>query len=43
MQGYYSEEQTLRRLSEHQPNNQICLRNQSLLDKYLYYERTEKA
>lgn len=43
MQGYYSEEQTLRLLSEHQPNNQICLRNQSLLDKYLHYERTEKA
>ncbi len=43
MQGYYSEEQPVRRLSEHQPNNQICLRNQSLLDKYLYYERTEKA
>ncbi len=41
MQGYLSEELTLRRLSEHRPNNQICLRNQELINKHLRYERSE--
>lgn len=31
----------LQRLALHQPNNQICLLNQSLTDNYLMYERTE--
>lgn len=43
MQGYYSEEYTLRMLSLHQPNNQICICKQELIDKYLHYERTETA
>ncbi len=41
MQGYYSEEYALRLLSLHQPNNQICIRKQGLIEKYLHYERTE--
>ncbi len=43
MQGYYSKEYTLRLLSLHQPNNQICITSQELIDKYLHYERTETA
>ncbi len=43
IQGYYSEEHTLRLLALHQPNNQICIRNQELIDKYLHYEGTEPA
>ncbi len=43
MQGYYSEEAALRLLALHQPNNQICIRNQELIDKHLRYERTEPA
>ena len=30
----------LYRLSMHQPNNQICLRTQDLIDKYLIYDGT---
>lgn len=41
MQGYCSEEYALRLLSLHRPNNQICIRKQELVDKYLHYERTE--
>lgn len=33
----------LQRLALHQPNNQICLLNQSLIDNYLTYERTESV
>lgn len=33
----------LARLAMHQPNNQICLLNQSLTDKYLEYVGTESA
>lgn len=43
MQGYYSEEYTLRLLALHRPNNQICLRNQELTDKFLHYAHTEPA
>lgn len=32
---------TLQRLSEHQPNNQICLLNQEIINKYLIYDGTE--
>lgn len=31
----------LGRLSEHRPNNQMCLLNQALTDKYLEYDGTE--
>ena len=30
----------LRRLSEHQPNNQMCLLNQEITDKYLIFDGT---
>lgn len=33
---------TLKELSKHQPNNQMCLLNQSITDKYLVYDGTEK-
>lgn len=36
-----SSDVALKRLSMHQPNNQICLLNQSLTDKYLIYDGTE--
>lgn len=32
----------LRRLSEHQPNNQMCLRSQTITDNYLVFDGTEK-
>lgn len=32
----------LRRLSEHQPNNQMCLLNQEITDKYLIFDGTEE-
>lgn len=32
----------LRELSKHQPNNQICILNQELINKYLIYDGTEK-
>ena len=43
LQGFYSKEDTLRRLSYHEPNNQICLLNQTLTDKYLHYDHTEQC
>lgn len=41
MAGLMDRESALSRLSQHRPNNQICLLNQELTDKYLKYERTE--
>ena len=41
MAGLMDEEMALRRLSEHQPNNQMCLLNQELTDKYLAFDGTE--
>lgn len=32
----------LRELSKHQPNNQICILNQNLINKYLIYDGTEE-
>ena len=32
----------LRRLAEHQPNNQMCLLNQEITDKYLTFDGTEE-
>lgn len=42
IQGFYDAEYALRQLAFHKPNNQICLRNQNLLDKYLKYNGTER-
>ena len=33
---------TLKELSKHQPNKQMCLLNQSITDKYLVYDGTEE-
>lgn len=41
MAGLMDSDTALRRLAMHRPNNQICLLNQELTDKYLIYERTE--
>lgn len=42
LQGYLSVAETLGRLARYIPNNQICLLNQELTDKYLIYVRTEE-
>lgn len=42
LQGLVTLETALVRLSEHQPNNQICLLNQKLTDKYLIFDGTEE-
>jgi len=39
MLGLMSEDLALSRLSEHQPNNQICILNQELADKYLKFKK----
>lgn len=41
MSGLMSSDIALQRLAMHCPNNQICLLNQSLTDKYLEYDGTE--
>lgn len=41
MAGLMDIETALLRLSEHQPNNQMCILNQSLVDKYLIFYGTE--
>lgn len=41
MAGLMDEEIALRRLSEHQPNNQMCILSQELIDKYLVFDGTE--
>lgn len=38
--GVMDEASTLRQLAFHKPNNQICILNQELLNKYLKYVRT---
>lgn len=43
MAGLMSADIALKRLSEHQPNNQICLLSQEITDKYLTYDNTEPA
>lgn len=40
--GLMDIETALQRLAQHQPNNQICLLNQGLIDKYLIYDGTTK-
>ena len=42
MTGLMDKATALRRLSEHQPNNQMCLLNQEMTDKYLTFDGTEK-
>lgn len=32
----------LRELSKHQPNNQMCILNQDIINKYLIYDGTEE-
>lgn len=40
--GFYDAVSALQQLAFHKPNNQICLRNQVLTDKYLKYDGTEE-
>ena len=42
MTGFYDTESALQQLIFHKPNNQICLLNQDLINKYLIYNGTEK-
>ncbi len=42
IQGFYDAKYALQQLAFHKPNNQICLRNQKLLNKYLVYHGTEE-
>ena len=41
MAGLMDEETALLRLSQHQPNNQMCILLQALIDKYLVFDGTE--
>lgn len=43
MAGLMSSDIALQRLIMHEPNNQICLLNQELIDQYLIYDGTESA
>ena len=42
MTGLMDKATALRCLSEHQPNNQMCLLNQEMTDKYLTFDGTEE-
>lgn len=39
--GQISEEKALRELSKHQPNNQICILKQAVIDKYLKFNKSK--
>lgn len=39
--GQISEENALRELAKHQPNNQICILKQEVVDKYLKFQKSE--
>ena len=39
--GLMDEDTALLRLSQHQPNNQMCILSQELIDKYLIFDGTE--
>lgn len=41
LNGDITEEMALRRLALHQPNNQICILNQTLVDNCLHYIKSE--
>lgn len=43
MAGLMTLDTALQRLSAHQPNNQICLLNQDITDKYLIFDGTERV
>ncbi len=38
--GQISEEKALEELSKHQPNNQICILKQEVVDKYLIFQKS---
>lgn len=38
--GQISEEKALQELSKHQPNNQICILRQEVVDKYLVFQKS---
>lgn len=40
--GFYDTESALQQLAFHKPNNQICILNQELLNKYLEYDGTKE-
>ena len=42
MAGMIDEERALGLLAMHQPNNQICILNQEVVDKYLKFEKSSK-
>lgn len=42
MAGLMELSTALRELSKHRPNNQMCILNQDILDKYLIYDGTEE-
>ena len=42
MAGLMELDTALQRLSQHRPNNQICLLNQEITDRYLIYNGTER-
>ena len=39
--GQISEEEALKELSKHQPNNQICILKQEVVEKYLSFQKSE--
>ena len=41
MAGLMDENTALLRLSQHQPNNQMCILSQELINKYLVFDGTE--
>lgn len=41
-QGLINKNEALGRLRYERPNSQVCIRNQEVLDNYLYYEGSEK-
>ena len=42
MMGLMSADVALQRLAQHKPNNQICILNQEIVDKYLTFKKFEK-
>ena len=42
MAGLMELSTALRELSKHRPNNQMCILNQDIIDKYLIYDGTEE-
>lgn len=42
MAGLMDQVTALQRLAQHQPNNQMCILNQALTDKYLIFDGTEE-